>query len=152
MISRDAGRLGQAVLFFETTEPSLEEAFRAYPPGPYRFVGWSADGRIFESGSVLSSELPDAPVITFPADGEPGLPPDALTVTWLPVGNAGGYGVEVDVEETEETLTADLPSGAHSFSIPAAWLAPGKVYNLDVSARGRNGNVTFSGITFKTAW
>lgn len=151
VVSRDDGKLGQALLLWETTEPSLEAAFHAYPPGEYRFTGWLRDGRILEHVSVLSAELPAPPVVTFPADGQSGLPLSDWTVTWQASADSGGYGVEVDAEDTEESLTAELPSRTLSFSFPGSWLTPAREYTIDVTARGRNGNAIVSSVTFTTA-
>jgi len=151
VISRDGGRLGQSLLYFEAAESSLNRAFEAYPPGEYRFTGWTDDGRILTTVSVLSPDLPDPPVITFPADGQSGLSPASLTASWQAVADAGGYGVETDSEDTEASLTADLPPRTLSFSFPASWFSPGRLYTLDVAARGPNGNQTVSSVTFTTA-
>ena len=45
-------------------------------------------------------------------------------ITWARVAGASGYFLELENDETEATLTVDLPADATSFTIPMARCCP----------------------------
>lgn len=64
---------------------------------------------------------------------------------------AAGYAIEVEQEDIQIALKADLLSDKTSFNIPSDYLLPDKDYVSDVAAIGENGNRTISEVRFHTA-
>ena len=146
----DGGDLGQVDAQFETPEPSLEELEEAYPEGEYLFVGITVEGSLLVSEAELSHDLLDAPMITFPGEGDEDIPVAGFTATWDPVDGAEGYRVELEDEEEEIAIKADVAGDATSFTFPPGWLVPSTEYTLDVKAFGENGNRSVTDLRFTT--
>lgn len=161
--------LGMGGIFFESREPlgsevSQAEILASFPPGTYEVVATSFDGETLAGSASLSHDIPQAPMITFPSDGET-VDGDDLVVAWEPVtqttrGDAvaiSGYEVIVTDEEFEERngfsqpiLSAHVPPWVTSLTIPAEFLESGVEYELEVIALEVSGNQTISLIFFET--
>ncbi len=148
---KDGADLGYADFQFDSPEPSLEELEHAYPAGEYLFAARTAAGSRLRGQVEWSYELLDAPVITFPMEGDEGIPTAGLTVLWEEIEDADAIRFEIEDEEEEVALTADLPGEATSFMVSDGWLRPETVYTLDIKAIAENGNQTVSDLRFLTA-
>ena len=84
---------GLTELFFESSEPSLDEVPLAeflarFPAGVYEFEGVTVDGLELEGEAVLSHVIPAGPVIVSPVqspDHSPMVNPRNLVIAWEPV-------------------------------------------------------------------
>jgi hypothetical protein len=113
------GNLGEEVglteLFSESAEPSFdelprEEFLEMFPPGKYRFLGYTIEGDWVVGKARLTHRLPAAPSIISPED-EGTLDPENAVIEWAP--GEGGPSVvryqvvvefvEIDEETDEET-------------------------------------------------
>ena len=66
------GGHGHERLQYRSSEHSLGDLEKIYPPGEYRWSGRTADGRRIRGTTTISYELPDAPAIVCPCRrGEP---------------------------------------------------------------------------------
>ncbi len=151
LTSKNTPNLGQGEVLVKTPELSLDEIKAVYPAGVYRFRGTTVDGGDRVIGEVtLSHDLLPAPVISIPSNGATGVPVTGQIITWAPVAGASGYFLELENDETEATLTVDLPADASSFAIPNGLLLPNTEYEVSLGAIGANGNRVFSEISFTT--
>ena len=140
LATKDRGQLGISQMELETAEPSIEAVVQAYPEGVYHAVLRTTSHETFHVFVELRHALPELPVITFPVpDGD--VPASGAVVTWTPDPAVEAWVVEIENDELEQTLTAELPAGAASFSIPDGFLVQGETYQLGIAATGENGNV-----------
>jgi hypothetical protein len=147
---KDADELGQADFQFETPEPSLEDLMLAYPSGDYLFRGKTIFGDILANSVELSYELAPAPTITYPLEGDVGIPVNDLEVLFDPPAEAEAIRLEIEDEEEEVAIKVDLPGDATSFFVPNGWLQTGTEYVLDIKVIAENGNQTVRDIRFVT--
>ena len=161
--------LGMGGVFFESREPiepevSQAEILARFPPGTYEIVAASVDGETLAGSATLSHDIPEAPLIASPADGET-VDPDNLVVIWEPVmrtingspATITGYEVIVTNEEVEDPngfsqpiLSAHVSASVTSLMIPAEFLESDVEYELEVIALEVSGNQTISIVFFKT--
>src|SRR5262245_53693543 len=76
--------LGLSEMFFEGSEPSLDEfpltdLLALFPEGRYRFVGATADGTRLTAASTLSHAVPAGPSVSAEVNG------DSIVIRWEPV-------------------------------------------------------------------
>ena len=128
----------------------LDDLKEAYPEGDYSFKGKTIDGDILESIVALSYELLPAPVMTYPKEGETGVPINGLVVKFSS-DDAEAIRLEIEDEEEGVALKVDLPGNATSFVVPNGWLQSGTVYVLDIKAIAEWGNQTVVDVEFTTA-
>lgn len=145
---------------------SLDDFLDAFPEGDYTFKG-GKPGAKFESIAALNHKIPAGPEIVAPAAGTGGLNPNAnLTIDWNAVtgpiipelgpidpADIVGYHVIVVDTATEPApeLDVDVPSDVTDFLVPAQYLLPNKVYQVEVLATEDGGNQTISEDFFCTA-
>lgn len=164
-------RLTVSDLFFESREPPndeypVEQAFADFPEGDYTVAGIDFNGVARVGSAVFTHDVPAEPTISSPplADdaetaGDATVSPDDLVVTWDPVVAtiAGapveitGYQVIVTDEEADDpngwarpVYDVHVPADQTSLSVPADWLRPATLYELEVLAIERSGNQTIS--------
>ena len=110
------GMQGITEFFFESAEPSfdeqtLDELLELFPEGKYKFLGTTTDGKKLKGKARLTHDLPDAPVLVAPIEGEE-IDADDAVFSWQPVADPPGseivgYEVVVECDEPEFTkLTA----------------------------------------------
>ncbi len=165
------GDLTIGSVFFESREPPLEEfgfteLAERFPAGEYRVLARSYDGETLEGAARFTHDVPAEPEITAPdlaededAAGEAVIPTGRLTVSWEPVtGSVDGGPVEITAYEVIITkVDHDDPNGfstpvydvhlaaeATSLDIPAGFLEPGALYELEVLALEMSGNQTIA--------
>lgn len=110
--SRNLRKQGLTELFFESSEPSLDEvplsAFLArFPEGTYEFEGKTIDGIEIEGEATLTHVIPSGPVIVSPGEGDE-VDTNNLVIEWEPVttkiagsGNLVIVAYQVIVERTD---------------------------------------------------
>jgi hypothetical protein len=149
--SRSSLDLGVSQLLVETGEPSMSVVLAAYPEGTYELSGVTMDGTRFRNTIELDHELPAAPVILYPEDGDESVPISGLEVLWLPDPDAASWLVELEREDDlPGKIVATLPAGTFSFIVPDGFLVAGTEYQIGVRAIGDTKNVTVSENTFFT--
>ena len=163
--------LTMAGIFFESREPELDEFSYEdlqanFPEGEYTVQAKSYDGTILTGTAVFSHEVPEQPTITYPplADeaevaDEAVVPTADLVIEWEAVtqtisGDAvaiTGYEVIITQEEFEDPNGFSRPIfDVHvgpeqtSLSVPAEFLQPDTIYELEVLALEESGNQTIT--------
>lgn len=162
--------LTMAGVFFESREPPAEEyamadLFADFPQGKYAVRGKTFEGKILVGSATFTHDVPAPPTITSPALApEPEQPGPAvarqgLTVDWLPV-TATVTGGPVDITGYQVIVTkvdhddphgfsrpiydVHVPAALDSLTVPAEFLQPSTVYELEVLALEDSGNQTIS--------
>jgi hypothetical protein len=168
--------LTMAGVFFESREPpasefSFEDLAAAFPEGQYRVRGRTFEGKVLEGRATFTHDVPAPPTITAPALAEeperPGapVPRRGLVVDWEPVTetvagepvNTTGYEVIVTKEDHDDPhgfskpiYDVHVPADLDALRVPAEFLEPDTVYELEVLALEESGNQTISVGFFKT--
>jgi hypothetical protein len=170
-------RLTMAGVFFESREPlasefSIADLKAAFPEGRYKVRGRSYDGTILVGRAWFTHDVPVPPKITAPAiasdpEGTSGNPVsrDSLAIDWEPVTKTVD-GSRVTITGYEVIITKEVEDDPHGFSrpmydvhvpasmnrlnVPAEFLEPNTVYELEVLALEESGNQTISVGFFKT--
>lgn len=136
------GVIGIREFNLESPEPpDLQEVLDGFPEGIYRFRARTMTGDCLRGEAFLSHEIAPASELLTPKEDET-LPRDAVIVTWVEVPEAETYIVELQNEETEEELVADVPSSDLRFIPPEGWLVPGTEYQVSVAVKTDSGNIT----------
>lgn len=148
--------------FFESVEPvgditPLQERF---PAGKYEFTGITVAGGALKSTDTLTYDIPDAPVILSPLEGDVVDLDQPVIITWEAPLDPPGPPQAVDVVvqqvivEREEpfllVFSADFDDTATSVTVSPEFLEPGTEYKVEVAAQEAGGNRTFTEITFTT--
>jgi hypothetical protein len=149
---------GLTELFFESSEPSLDEVPLAeflarFPPGAYQFEGKTTDGVDIEGEATFTHVIPAAPVIVSPQEGAL-VDPNNAVIEWQPVtktmtGSSGivivGYQVIVEELESGRFHSIDLPASVTRVHISREFFDPrNSLYKFEVLAieSGRNQTIT----------
>jgi hypothetical protein len=169
--------LTMAGIFFESREPPISEfSFAdlkaAFPEGEYTVRADSFDGTTLVGSATFTHDVPAPPTITSPrlAEDPRGtrknpVPVQDLAITWddvtetvdsRPV-NITGYQVIVTKEFHDDPHGFSQPiydvhvlPSLNSLRVPAEFLEPNTVYELEVLALEDSGNQTISVGFFKT--
>ena len=151
---------GGTELFVESVEPTLEDLpleqfFRQFPEGRYRFAGTTPEGDRLFGSAEFSHDIPAGPDIIMPAS----TPDECAEGVPLPVVIAWNeVTTSIDDEPIEvveyQVLAGDvidaLTTGT-TLTIPDGLLKPGTSYNFEVLAIADNGNQTITEGCFVTA-
>lgn len=141
--------IGLSQIKLETGEPSVEGVKKAYPEGTYKFLARTVSGKRVYGEAKLSHQRLPAPKFT-PQD-EKGIDPNNAIVKWKTVKGAVAYEVEIENDDLEISVTAELPGSATQFHIPKGFLTPGTEYEVGVMTFGENGNKSVAQSSFVTA-
>ncbi len=169
--------LTMAGVFSESREPpadefSIEDLAAAFPEGRYRVRATTFDGRFLTGAATFTHDVPAPVEISAPALAEdPGVPGppvsrDGLVIDWEPVTETV-HGDPVDVTGYEVIVTKEHHDDPHGFSrpvydvhvgpgldalsVPAEFLEPDTVYEVEVLVLEHSGNQTISVGFFITA-
>lgn len=168
------GTMGLGKASFESREPTYAEMDYAglkalLPEGQYSVRVAGMDGRVLTGEALFTTVLPNAPVIVTPqtvpdSDGDvPKVPLADLAIEWLPVTASQdgrplvvtGYAVSVVKENHEDPNGASRPDlevhlgpDATSWVVPAAFLDPASLYELEIVVIEQSGNQTIGGASF----
>jgi hypothetical protein len=174
--SRSLRKQGLTELFFESSEPSLDEVPLAeflalFPEGEYEFEGKTIDGIEIEGKATLTHVIPAGPKIVSPKEGDE-VDPKNLVISWERVtgkiegsgeGNLVIVAYQVIVERTDNdqlgaaprTFDIKLPATSaptQSVTVPPEFLEAGTEYKFEVLAIEAGGNQTITeGGPFVTA-
>lgn len=150
--ARGRGVIGIREFNLESPEPpDLQEVLGAFPEGTYRFRGRTMSGDCLRGEASLSHAIAMASELIAPGEGEI-LRRDEVVVTWAAVPEAEVYIIELQNEETEEELVADVPRSDLSFVPPEGWLVPDTEYQVSVAVKIESGNITVVESFFFTAF
>jgi hypothetical protein len=174
--SRSLRKQGLTELFFESSEPSLDDVpladfLNRFPAGTYEFDGITIDGIEIEGEATLTHVIPAGPEIVFPKEGDVIDLTKGLVIKWEPVtkkiaGSGDGkleiVAYQVIVERTDNdllgvaprTFDIKLPATSNStqrVTVPRQFLESGKQYKFEVLAIEKGGNQSITeGGPFKT--
>ena len=168
--SKSLKKQGLTELFFESSEPSLDEVPLAkflgrFPEGKYEFKGKTIEGQKIEGQATFTHVIPAGPVIVSP-DSSPGegsiVNPNNLVIQWEPVtkkiagsGELVIVAYQVVVEGGNPSRTFDVTLAAKpttmSVTVPPEFLEPGTEYTFEVLAIEAGGNQTITEGFFVTA-
>jgi hypothetical protein len=155
---------GLTELFFESSEPSLdevplEEFLERFPEGQYLFEGVTIDGEDIEGEATFTHAIPEGPVILSPGEGSVQDPANTV-VSWIPGVNPPGPGSEIvayQVIVTQEldvlpqrTFSVHVPASVTSVTVPAEFMQSEADYEFEVLAIETGGNQTISASFFST--
>jgi hypothetical protein len=170
--------LTMAGIFFESREPPLAEfgfsdLASRFPEGEYTVRAESFDGKILVGSATFTHDVPAPPSIDAPqlaADPrgtkKDPVPLEDLVIRWKDVNEAvsggpvdiTGYEVIVTKEGAEDPngfsqpiYDAHVPPTLNSLRVPAEFLEPDTVYELEVLALEASGNQTITVGFFRTA-
>lgn len=172
--SAGGGALGLGKAAFESREPTYAEmdyvALKAaWAEGNYSVRLKGMDGQVQTGAALFTTVLPMAPVIvtpkTVPESGGnvPVVPMADLAVEWLPVTTSQdgrpmvvtGYAVSVVKENhvdpngaSRPDLEVHLGPDATSWTVPAEFLDPASLYELEIVVIEQSGNQTIGGASF----
>ena len=163
--------------FFESQEPehseySVDDLLGDFPEGTYVVAGTDHTGIARVGEARFTHAIPQQPVITAPALAEEPetadgalVPSGDLVVRWDPVletieaapVTVSGYEVIVTMEEFDDPHGLSRPvfdvhvgPAATSLTVPADFLQPDTLYELEVLALEESGNQTISVGFFRT--
>jgi hypothetical protein len=139
-------RLGITELRFESEEPEPAEVLALFPPGEYRFRGWTVEGEALGSNVQLSHDLPAAP--TFTPSGGAAVDRNDLVVEWSAPG-AEQVEIIIESDEVDDVLDVTLSGEKRRLRIPPQFLTPGVEYKLEILSIAENGNRTLAESTFR---
>lgn len=123
---------------------------KAYPPGKYVAIGKSVTGETLSGKALLSCDRLHPPEIIYPKDGNTGISVNNLVVQFTPPEGTEAIRFEIEDEEEEIAVKADLPGDATTFEMPNNWLKPGVEYTMDIKIISENGNQTVRDVRFIT--
>lgn len=140
--------IGISQIKLETGEPSVDGVKKAYPEGTYKFLARTISGKRVYGEAKLSHKRLPAP--KFSPKDEKGIDPNHAVVKWKPVKGAAAYEVEIENDDLEVGLTAELPGSATHFNVPQGFLLPGTEYEIGVMTISKNGNMSVAQGSFNT--
>lgn len=162
---------GLTELFFETSEPEndevpIETVLARLDEGQYSFSGEIVDADDNALTATLTHAIPEGPELTGPEDGETGVDPSNVVISWEPVTtdlndqaiNIVGYQVIVELDEEPQypagfahpVFSVYLPATTTSVTVPAAFMESDESYSYEVLAIEESGNQTLSSAEFET--
>jgi hypothetical protein len=165
---RSLRRQGLTELFFESSEPSLDDLpldrfLARFPAGKYEMEAETIDGVELTGTAVLTHVIPAGPEILSPVspdDNPPLVDPNDLTIEWAPVTETidgskritmAGYQVIVEQVDPLRVFSVDLPASATSVMVPPGFLVqPGALHKFEVLAIEKSGNQTITEGEFVT--
>ncbi len=159
---------GLTELFFESSEPSLEEVsldefFERFPEGEYEFEGETVDGIALAGTAMLSHDIPSGPEILAPVshtESPPVVNPLTMLIQWEPVTESiDGERVEiiayeVIVEQVDPRRIFDivLPASVTSLVVPPEFFVQRNTeHKFEVLAIEESGNQTITEGSFVTS-
>jgi hypothetical protein len=145
-------KLGIRHLILESPEPKNLATVQAdFPAGAYRFTGLTGSGSKLEAEAVLSHSLPDATSVVYPRPDQKYVPVAALNIRWRPSKTSAASILILEQEQTGHEIRTNLSGAATEFAVPNGFLQPGTEYTLAIGTVSKEGNKSFTEITFTTA-
>ena len=163
------GEQGLSSVSFESAEPPLDELplnefLARFPEGEYIFIGETVEGDILQGTGEFTHIIPDAPIVTSPAEGEV-VDRDSVVITWEPVTTPADVEIEVyqlqifpsdppagqDPIDLNIDFLYEVPASINEVKIPGKFLESGVEYSFELLAIESGGNRTITVGTFVTA-
>jgi hypothetical protein len=151
---------GLTELFFESSEPSLDEVplsefLKRFPEGVYELEGVTIDGEEIEGEAIFTHAIPAGPVLLSPEEDELQDPQETV-VEWEAVPDPPGSAIKAyQVVVTEliavlpkRSFSVFVPASVTSVTVPPEYLRPGAEYEFEVLAIEEGGNQTLSASSF----
>lgn len=147
----DSSTLGIRQFEYESPEPKEIKSLKsAYPEGIYIFTGTSITGVEFKSESKLSHQLPDTVFFVKPEKGAHDIGIMDLKITWTPINNVAAYIIEIEQDDLDVKIKAQLPGSVTTFAVPDGFLRPDTEYQLGIGTVLDDGNSSYVETTFTT--
>jgi hypothetical protein len=147
----DVSTLGIRSFEFESPEPKDIEGLKtAYPEGTYTFNGSTQAGEKLYGESTLYHQLPTPVSFLRPGADATGVGTENLEITWTPVDDAVAYIIEIEQDELNMKIKAQLPKSTDAFVVPAV-LLPSVEYDLSIGTVSPQGNISIVETTFSTS-
>jgi hypothetical protein len=144
-------KLGIRHLILESPEPKDLAAVQAdFPAGAYIFTGLTTGGVKLEAKAVLSHSLPEVVSVVYPRRGQKSLSVAPLDIRWRPVKKSVASIVILEQEHTGREIRTNLSGTVTKFAVPGGFLQPGTEYTLAIGTVTKEGNKSFTEITFST--
>jgi hypothetical protein len=163
---KSLGKQGLTELFFESSEPSLDEVpledfLERFPEGEYEFEGRTIEGERIQGTAAFTHVIPAGPVIVSPEEGDI-VDPTQIIIEWEPVTTKiAGSGplvvvaYQVIVEGGDPSRAFDVTVAAKptnmTVTVPPEFLEPGTEYAFEILAIEAGGNQTITEGSFSTA-
>jgi len=77
--------------------------------------------------------------------------PTDVRIEWTPVPGAEAYVVEIENDDIEVSITAEVPGDASGFTVPPDFLEPGTEYDVGVGSVNSVGNLAVAESSFVTS-
>ena len=141
---------------------SVQVFLDQFPAGKYRFAGTTVEGQSLDGEASFTHDLPALPEIVSPAAGdepevfdlnEVVIEWEAVTETYSGVGEIDIVEYEVIVEQVEpfRKLSIHVGPAVTSLTVPAEFLEPDSLYDVEIVAIERSNNQTISVSEFETS-
>lgn len=168
--------LTMAGIFFESREPPVDEfnfddIKKNFPEGQYEVRGTNFDGTGLTGAATFSHNIPAPPALVYPemtdeeSAGDVVVPIDGLMIQWEDVTETvdgklvaiTGYEVIITRVENDDPHGYSRPvydvhvlPDRNSLAVPAEFLEPGTLYELEILALEESGNQTITVSFFTT--
>jgi hypothetical protein len=144
-------KLGIRHFTLESPEPKNLAAVQAdFPEGTYRFTGLTGSGSRLEGEATLSHNLPEPTSFVYPRPDQKYVAVTPLNIRWRPVKNSAASIVILEHGHTGREIRTNLSGAATGFLVPSGFLQPGTEYTLAIGTVSKEGNKSFTEITFAT--
>jgi hypothetical protein len=148
--ARDGQALGLSEILLESGEPSVLEVLEGFPEGSYQITAHTTSGDVIHSTAALSHQVPAAPAIIQPLDGQTNVPAEGAVISWAVDASISHYIVEIELDSLGASLEVQLPASTSRFEVPSGFLVSGEEVSMGIAAVGTGGNRTVSEIRFVT--
>ena len=150
--SPDATTLGIRQFRFESPEPKDMEGLKAaYPEGRYKFSGITTNDEKYENTVILSHKLPSTITFLYPQPEAENVNIEGLIIKWSPVKDAVSYIIEIEQDDLNFSMTANISGSYSEFIVPETILVANKEYTLGIGSVSEDGNSSFVETSFTTA-
>lgn len=147
----DSSTSGIRQFEFESPEPRDVKSLKsAYPEGIYTFTGVSVTGVKLHGGSMLSHKLPNTVSFVQPKVDAQRVGVKDLKINWTPVNNVAAYIIEIEQDDLDVEIKAQLSGSATTFAVPDGFLRPDTEYQLGIGTVSDDDNTSYVETTFTT--
>lgn len=146
-----SGASGIRQFLFESPEPTDIAGLKvAWPEGVYTFEGATEAGMQLRGKATLGHKLPPTAKLVFPRPDRKDVPSEKAIIAWAAVPDVAGYVLELEQEDTGESILAKLSAKATTFEAPHGFLQPATEYKVGLGTVSKEGNVSFIETSFTT--
>lgn len=143
--------IGIREFHLESAEPQdLHLVLQSFPEGDYEIESKTITGGQLKGIATLSHQIASQTDILTPPK-QTTVSPDRVTLAWEKVLDAEYYIIEIQNENTEKSLSLELPSSINTFDVPSSWLERDTEYQISIGVQNHFSNITYVESTFYTA-